>query len=543
EVNAGLSTCYRGEAGASTHVAGSSLSDLVAELRPSQYRRRGEKKAVLRTFFGKSTMPSVAAAAVFASDDRSTRLRKKDMKKNEIPCGGGICGFCALALEFSVRLADLPTTLSRAGDRRSNGVGPERTSRLVLRHARRPSKRKRCFFTDTRGFSHPPFDFPVRSTVLAFYIDGRRPARSIDTGFTSIRLMVIGSVRATRVRDRCQNPGAVDDRHICGPWDGPRISAQMGGFIRGLWRKSRRRRHRSAGLAPTGVGATIFSNSGGGWVFVAPVNFSSLRRDRQTHGSPDTDLERVARKQSDGPKVLASVVELASVVDLASVVESQLLYAAPVWGDRVRASARSVSHLVRAQRLIALRVIRAYRTVSDEAALLLAGMPPADLLALERGRLKERFGSTPLPGQAPISKDSIRRSERSTTLDLWQRRWLFSNKGMWTKSPAHVPHDPVFDCSRLLSILLEPHGEGNQSSLCPVRAELAERLGDRLSVAALSKIICGPAEEDLPDVPELREMATEEVTEDLRLLYKLVENLLSAKEEDERVRQGATAQQ
>jgi len=83
--------------------------------------------------------------------------------------------------------------------------------------------------------------------------------------------------------------------------------------------------------------------------------------------------------------------------------------------------------------------------------------------------------------------------------------------------------------------------------VCPYwenyRAELAERLGDRLSVAALSKIICGPAEEDLPDVPELREMATEEVTEDLRLLYKLVENLLSAKEEDERVRQGATAQQ
>ncbi len=90
-------------------------------------------------------------------------------------------------------------------------------------------------------------------------------------------------MRATSVRDRCQNPGAVVDRHICGPWYGPRIFAQMGGFIRGLWRKSRRRRphydwtfserskrvsrHRSAGLAPTGVGATIFSKSGGGGEF------------------------------------------------------------------------------------------------------------------------------------------------------------------------------------------------------------------------------------------------------------------------------------
>ncbi|KAF0757505.1 Uncharacterized protein FWK35_00017152 [Aphis craccivora] len=256
---------------------------------------------------------------------------------------------------------------------------------------------------------------------------------------------------------------------------------------------------------------------------------------------------------------------------LASVVESQLLYAAPVWGDRVRASARTVALLVRAQRLIALRVIRAYKTVSDEAALLLAGMPPVDLLALERGRLRKRFGTAPLPGEAPISKGSLRRSERSITLDLWQRRWLFSKKGLWTKrlipdvrrwADRRLPRVPLtyritqfltgHGCfqyylnrmGRAASPLCVQCGNAMDSVEhtiieCPYwetyRTELVDRLGARISVAALSRIMCGPAEEDLPDVPEQRETAISEATEDLRLLYRLVENLLSAKEEEERI--------
>lgn len=259
---------------------------------------------------------------------------------------------------------------------------------------------------------------------------------------------------------------------------------------------------------------------------------------------------------------------------LASVVESQLLYAAPIWGDRVRASARTVTHLVRAQRLIALRVIRAYRTVSDEAALVLAGMPPADLLALERGRLKKRFGSIPVPGQAPISKDSIRRSERSTTLDLWQRRWLFSNKGMWTKSMIPdvrrwvgrtLPRVPLtFRMTQFLTghgcfqYYLNRMGRAtcplcvqcgmaidtvdHTFLVCPYweehRTELVESVGARLSVAVLSRIICGPTEEELPDDPEERESAIQGALEKLRLLYRMVENLLSTKEQEERARQG-----
>jgi len=73
-----------------------------------------------------------------------------------------------------------------------------------------------------------------------------------------------------------------------------------------------------------------------------------------------------------------------------SVVESQLLYAAPVWSSSVNSRDKFRSNFRRPQRKAALRVIRAYRMVSDEAAFLLADMSPADLIAAERGRIKVR---------------------------------------------------------------------------------------------------------------------------------------------------------
>jgi len=100
-----------------------------------------------------------------------------------------------------------------------------------------------------------------------------------------------------------------------------------------------------------------------------------------------------------------------------SVVESQLLYAAPVWGEIVNHSVKAINNLRRPQRTTALRVIRAYRTVSDDAAFLLAGMPPVDLLTLERGRIKARVAQTPQRGH-PLyiqSGDQIGREKENYT--------------------------------------------------------------------------------------------------------------------------------
>ncbi|XP_046978124.1 uncharacterized protein LOC124543846, partial [Vanessa cardui] len=61
------------------------------------------------------------------------------------------------------------------------------------------------------------------------------------------------------------------------------------------------------------------------------------------------------------------------------VVRSMALYAAPVWADAL--TARNVAALRRPQRAMAVRMIRGYRTISFEAASLLAGSPPWDLEA------------------------------------------------------------------------------------------------------------------------------------------------------------------
>ncbi|KAI8122634.1 Retrovirus-related Pol polyprotein from type-1 retrotransposable element R1 [Lucilia cuprina] len=69
-------------------------------------------------------------------------------------------------------------------------------------------------------------------------------------------------------------------------------------------------------------------------------------------------------------------------------------------------------------RLTALRVCSAYRTVSDEAAFVIAGLIPVDLLAAEIGS---------------IHMDNITKiGARSKTLESWQRRWSATTKGRWT---------------------------------------------------------------------------------------------------------------
>ena len=72
---------------------------------------------------------------------------------------------------------------------------------------------------------------------------------------------------------------------------------------------------------------------------------------------------------------------------VASVVNSKLLYAAPIWTSALHNYAIP-KKLFSAQRCVVLRIVSAYRTVSSNAVLVLASVPPIDLLAEER---KETF--------------------------------------------------------------------------------------------------------------------------------------------------------
>lgn len=114
---------------------------------------------------------------------------------------------------------------------------------------------------------------------------------------------------------------------------------------------------------------------------------------------------------------------------LMSVVNSIILYAAPAWARRASKFECNRRELDRALRLAAIRATRAYRTVSTEAVMFLAGTPPGDLLALERARVRDRLDAA----DPTLTANQIRKEERAITINGCRTRWSRGSKGAWTR--------------------------------------------------------------------------------------------------------------
>lgn len=137
---------------------------------------------------------------------------------------------------------------------------------------------------------------------------------------------------------------------------------------------------------------------------------------------------------------------------LATVVNNQLLYAAPIWAGAL-AFANNVEALERPQTKIALRCIMAYRTVSTAAALVVNGMIPAHLAALE---IQKRFL---YKKQSKIFEEAV---ERKIKIEKWQKEWTESKKGRWTaRLIANIKpwmSRKFGDCDFHLTQMLTGHG-------------------------------------------------------------------------------------
>ena len=108
---------------------------------------------------------------------------------------------------------------------------------------------------------------------------------------------------------------------------------------------------------------------------------------------------------------------------VASMVHSRLLYAAPVWAKALQNHALQ-RRLFSAQRLVALIIVSAYRTVSMSAVLVLASVPPIDLLAeegQETFQLRKELTCTDLQKIAR-AKEAIRKDGRRKLVEKWQMR-------------------------------------------------------------------------------------------------------------------------
>ena len=109
----------------------------------------------------------------------------------------------------------------------------------------------------------------------------------------------------------------------------------------------------------------------------------------------------------------------------AAVAQSMILYGAPIWTKEKALTRKSTKIIRSVQRRMAIRLIRAYRTVSEEAALTFAGMIPYDHLARayaeayweswdENGRKKEHHGSQ----EKQVKRLALRRARNNWKQEL-----------------------------------------------------------------------------------------------------------------------------
>lgn len=109
---------------------------------------------------------------------------------------------------------------------------------------------------------------------------------------------------------------------------------------------------------------------------------------------------------------------------LMEVSNSILLYGCEIWADKTTMSRRA-SSLLAVQRIAALRITSAYRTVSAAAVFVIAGTTPIDLVAIARRKI---WASKYNGGIDPTEADGIRQE----AILNWQARWNTNSKGRWT---------------------------------------------------------------------------------------------------------------
>lgn len=108
---------------------------------------------------------------------------------------------------------------------------------------------------------------------------------------------------------------------------------------------------------------------------------------------------------------------------LATVARAKLAYAAPVWGQAMEAASNS-RRARGALRTGLLRIVRGYRTISTEAAEVLAAHIPGDLYIK---MLAEQYWETRRTGD----KVAAKLTSKVRAMERWQERW--SRAQGWTR--------------------------------------------------------------------------------------------------------------
>jgi len=125
----------------------------------------------------------------------------------------------------------------------------------------------------------------------------------------------------------------------------------------------------------------------------------------------------------------------------ANTISSVILYAAPIWSDEIGGTAKLRQQITRVQRTIAIRVISGYRTVSADAALLLARIVPVAIHASYYKRVYSRISDLKRNDEWDKCKEKeVKEDEKILLLRQWQI--LISNQRAFGKRTCEAigPH-------------------------------------------------------------------------------------------------------
>ncbi|XP_070075725.1 uncharacterized protein [Drosophila takahashii] len=137
---------------------------------------------------------------------------------------------------------------------------------------------------------------------------------------------------------------------------------------------------------------------------------------------------------------------------LASVVKSQLLYAPPVWAE----ATDKVSYMRKVNstyRLCAIRISCAFRTISDDAVLVIAGQVPLGELVRESKDIRTTLS---LIKEDPWTKAEARARSRMQSVDYYLTHGCFRS---FLKQYGHETEDscPECGCGIAEDVLFECH--------------------------------------------------------------------------------------
>lgn len=121
------------------------------------------------------------------------------------------------------------------------------------------------------------------------------------------------------------------------------------------------------------------------------------------------------------------------------VIRSIALYASPVWSNSLDKDRNSRKLLNGFQRRMAIRICRGYRTISHEAALLIARSPPIDILAGMNANTYRMIRDT-CSTDDPTSRNTMRQRMLSQALAQWRTRLENSNAALQRAPGAILPN-------------------------------------------------------------------------------------------------------